>query len=224
MATVLKSRQLQDGLNTAQAEIFNWEDVAVRAKDYLDSIRAEARSMLDSCAKECEILREKARQEGMSAGESHVERLAQQIANQLAADKVQHASESIQQICDDLEEATHQWLRDWQHETVAIAIGIAEKLVARQIESDPAILLKWIEDSLRMVHTQKKITIRLHSEDAMILSHALPELLERTSTEMEIQVIDDPSVGRCGAIIQTADTTIDRTLATQLKRLEQELR
>jgi flagellar biosynthesis/type III secretory pathway protein FliH len=75
-----------------------------------------------------------------------------------------------------------------------------------------------------MVHTHKKITIRLHSEDAMILSHALPELLERASTEMEIQVIDDPSVGRCGAIIQTADTTIDRTLATQLKRLEQELR
>lgn len=224
MATVLKSRQLQDGLNTAQAEIFNWEDVASRAKDYLDSIREEARAMLESCAKECEALREKARQEGMSAGETHVERLAQQIANQLAADKVQHASQSIHQICNDLEEATRQWLRDWQHETVAIAIGIAEKLVARQIESDPAILLKWIEDSLRMIHNQKKITIRLHAEDALILSHALPEMLERVSTEMEIQIIDDPSVGRCGAVIQTADTTIDRSLATQMKRLEQELR
>lgn len=224
MATVLKTRQLQSGMNTAQAEVFNWEDVASRAKDYLDSIRAEARNLLEACARECEQLRDRARMEGMSAGEAHVERLAHQIANQLAADKVQHAAQSIHQICEDLEEATRQWLRDWQHETVAIAVGIAEKLVVRQIETDPSILLKWIEDSVRLIHSQKKITIRLHAEDAMILSNAIPELIERISPEMEVQIIDDPNVGRCGAVIQAADTTIDRSIATQFKRLEQELR
>lgn len=224
MATVLKSQQLQDGLNTSQAEVFNWEDVAGRASHFLDSVKTEARSMLENCARECEALREKARQEGMSAGEAHVERLAEQIATQRAADKVQNAARSIQQICDDLEEATKQWLREWQHETVAIAIAIAEKLVARQIENDPSILLKWIEDTVRLIHSQRKITIRLHAEDAMILSSTLSEMLESTLPNTEIQLIDDPTVGRFGAIIQTADTTIDRSLAVQLKRLEQELR
>jgi flagellar biosynthesis/type III secretory pathway protein FliH len=142
----------------------------------------------------------------------------------MAAEKVQHAAQSIQQICKDLEEATQQWLREWQHETVAIAIGIAEKLVARQIESDPSILLKWIEDTVRLIHSQRKITIRLHSEDAMILSGPLSEMLESTLPNTEIQLIDDPSVGRFGAVIQTAETTIDRSLAVQMKRLEQELR
>ncbi|MBU6236641.1 MAG: hypothetical protein KGQ51_02360 [Planctomycetes bacterium] len=224
MATVLKSRQLQDGLNTAQAEVFNWEDVAGRANHYLESIKAEARLMLENCAKECDALREKARHEGMNAGEAHVERMAEQLATKLAAEKVQHAAQSIQQICNDLEEATQQWLREWQHETVAIAIGIAEKLVARQIESDPSILLKWIEDTVRLIHSQRKITIRLHSEDAMILSGPLSEMLESTLPNTEIQLIDDPSVGRFGAVIQTAETTIDRSLAVQMKRLEQELR
>ncbi len=223
MATVLKSKNLNEGMNTAQAEVFNWVDVAGRAKEYLESIRAEARDMLDRCGKECEVLKAKAREDGMSVGEAHVERLAQQIANQLATDKVQSAALAIQNICDDLEQATHQWLRDWQHETVAIAIGIAEKLLVKQMEKDPTVLLQWIEDSVRMIHGQRRITIRLHSEDAMILSSALPELIEKISPEIEIQVVDDPSVGRCGAIIQTPDTTIDRTIATQLKRLEQEL-
>ncbi|MFN6128006.1 MAG: FliH/SctL family protein [Planctomycetota bacterium] len=224
MATVLKSRQLQAGLNTAQAEVFNWEDVAGRAQDYLESVKSEARAIMDQCAKDCETLRENARREGISAGESHVERLAEQIAKQLAADKVQHAAQSIQKICNDLEEATKQWLREWQHETVAIAIGIAEKLVARQMDTDPSILLKWIEDSVRFVHSQKKIVIRLHAEDAMILANTLSEMLENALPNTEIQVVDDASVERFGAIIQTADTTIDRSLSVQMKRLEQELR
>ena len=224
MATVLKSRQLQAGLNTAQAEVFNWEDVAGRANHYLESIKAEARLMIENCAKECDALREKARQDGMNAGEAHVERVAEQLATKLTAEKVQHAAQAIQQICNDLEGATQQWLREWQHETVAIAIGIAEKLVARQIESDPSILLKWIEDTVRLIHSQRKITIRLHAEDAMILSGPLSEMLESTLPNTEIQLIDDPSVGRFGAVIQTADTTIDRSLTTQMKRLEQELR
>jgi flagellar assembly protein FliH len=224
MATVLKSRQMQDGMNTAQAEVFNWDDVAGRAKEYLESIKSEARTILENCAKECEELREKARQEGMSVGEAHVERLAHQIAMQVAADKMQHATQSIQQICIDLEEATQQWLREWQHETIAIAIGVAEKLVARHVETDPSILLKWIDDTVRMVHSQKKIVIRLHADDAVILSNALSEMLENSLPNTEIQVVDDASVGRYGAIIQSADTTIDRSLAVQMKRLEQELR
>jgi flagellar assembly protein FliH len=224
MATVLKSRQLQDGMNTAQAEVFNWDDVAGRAKEYLESIKAEARAILENCRKQCEALRENAKKEGIGAGEAHVERLAQQMANQLAADKVHHATQSIQQICTDLEAATKQWLREWQHETIAIAIGVAEKLIARQVEADPTILLRWIEDAVRMVHAQKKVIIRLHAEDAMILSDSLAGILENTLPNSEIQIIEDPAVGRFGAIIQSADTTIDRSLAIQMKRLEQELR
>lgn len=224
MATVLKSRQLGEGMNTARAEVFNWDDVAGRAKEFLDSVRAEARLIIENCTKECENLRANAHREGISAGEAHVERLAQQIATQLATDKVQSATQSIERICSDLEEATKQWLREWQHETIAIAIGIAEKVVARQIDSDPSILLKWIEDSVQMVHSRNRITIRLSAENAMILSSALTDMLDTVLPNTEIQVVDDPAMDRYGAIIQTSDTTIDRSLAVQLKRLEQELR
>lgn len=224
MATVLKSQHLTEGMNTARAEVFNWDDVAGRAKEFLESVKSEARSVIEKCTKECETLRENARREGIGAGEVHVERMAEQMATQLAAEKVQNATQSIERICNDLEEATKQWLRDWQHETIAIAIGIAEKIVARQIDSDPSILLQWIEESVRMIHSQQKITIRMSAENAMILSNPLTEMLENVLPNAEIQIVDDPAIDRYGTIIQTADTTIDRSLAVQLKRLEQELR
>jgi flagellar biosynthesis/type III secretory pathway protein FliH len=40
---------------------------------------------------------------------------------------------------------------------------------------------------------------------------------------MEFQIIDDPNLEDCSVVLQTPDTTLDRSLRTQLERLEQEL-
>ncbi len=65
--------------------------------------------------------------------------------------------------------------------------------------------------------------LRIHPEDAQRLSSALNEMVEDLKPSLEIQVTEDTSVGKFGVILQTPDTTIDRSLQTQLKRLEEEL-
>jgi flagellar biosynthesis/type III secretory pathway protein FliH len=74
-----------------------------------------------------------------------------------------------------------------------------------------------------MVQSQRHIQLRIHPEDAQRLSNALTELVEDMKPSMEIQVTEDISVGRFGVILQTADSTIDRSMQTQLKRLTEEL-
>jgi flagellar biosynthesis/type III secretory pathway protein FliH len=223
MASVFKSRSFPVGANTSQTEVFNWEDVAVRAQQYIDTVREQAQQMLRESQLECERIKLAAHEEGIRGGESHVERLAMQMAGQIAEKRVQEAAQSVRSLCEDLEAATQQWLRQWQHETITLAIAITEKLLARQIESDPTILLDWIEDSVRMVQGQRQLVLRIHPEDAQRLSGALTELVEDMKPSMEIQVSEDTAVGKFGVILQTADTTIDRSLQTQLKRLAEEL-
>ena len=46
MASVLKSKSFTLGTNTAQTEVFNWEDVASRAKQYIDTVREQAQQLL----------------------------------------------------------------------------------------------------------------------------------------------------------------------------------
>ena len=137
--------------------------------------------------------------------------------------RVQEVAINVKSLCVDLETATQQWLRQWQHETITFAIGIAEKLLARQIESDPSILISWIEDSVRLIQGQRQILLRIHPEDAQRLSSALSELVDDMKPSVEIQVVEDIAVGKFGVILQTPDTTIDRSLQTQLKRLVEEL-
>ena len=224
MASVLKSKSFSPGINTAQTEVFNWEDVATRAKLYLDKVREQAALIVKESENECVRLKAQAKEEGTRLGESQVERLAMQMASQIAELRVTEAAKSVKTLCDDLEAATQQWLRQWQHETITLAIGISEKILARQIESDPSILISWIEDSVRMIQGQRQITIRIHPEDAQRLSTALPDLIDEMTPSVQLQVVEDVEVGKFGVILQTPDTTIDRSLQTQLKRLVEELR
>lgn len=223
MASVLKSKSFTLGTNTAQAEVFNWEDVASRAKQYIDTVREQAQQLLRDSQLECTRIQAHAKEEGTRQGESQVERLAMQMASQIAEKRVQEVAINVKSLCVDLETATQQWLRQWQHETITFAIGIAEKLLARQIESDPSILISWIEDSVRLIQGQRQILLRIHPEDAQRLSSALSELVDDMKPAVEIQVVEDVAVGKFGVILQTPDTTIDRSLQTQLKRLVEEL-
>jgi flagellar biosynthesis/type III secretory pathway protein FliH len=223
MASVFKSRAIPSGSNTAQAEVFNWEDVASRAKEYLDTVRQQAQQLIKESQAECERIRAQAQQDGLKSGQGQVEKMAQQLANQLASEKAQQSTQSVDRFCKELEAATEQWLRQWQHETIALAIAIAEKLLIRQIESDPTILLDWIQDSIRLVAGQKNITIRLHPEDAERLSEGLSYIINSSGPNAQVQVSEDVEVGRFGIVLQTDDTQIDRTLRTQLRRLMEEL-
>ena len=223
MANVLKSKTFSLGTNTAQTEVFNWEDVASRAKQYIDTVREQAQQLLQESKIECARMQVQAKEEGTRLGENHVERLAMQMAAQIAEKRVQEAAQSVKSLCEDLETATQQWLRQWQHETITLAIGISEKILARQIESDPSILISWIEDSVRLIQGQRQIVLRIHPEDAQRLSTALSELVDDMKPSVEIQVVEDVAVGKFGVILQTPDTTIDRSLQMQLKRLVEEL-
>jgi flagellar biosynthesis/type III secretory pathway protein FliH len=223
MASVFKSRVVIPGANTAQAEVFNWEDVTDRAKEYLETMRQQAQQLLRESQVECERIRAAAQQEGLRDGQSQLQSLAQQKAREMAAEQLRQTNESVQRFCNELEVATEQWLRQWQHETIALSIAIAEKLLVRQMESDPMILLDWIQDSVRMIAGQRNITLRIHPDDAERLSVPLAQLIESTGPNVQIQVAEDVAVGRFGMVLQTDETTIDRTLKTQLRRLMEEL-
>ena len=189
----------------------------------LDGVRQQARAILEQCQQECEAIRETTKQQAIEEGQAIIDQLARQQAEQIAEERITQVLSRVDTLCEGLEQATEEWLRNWQHETVSLAIKIAEKLLVRQIESDPTILLTWIEDMVKLVQGQRRMVIKLSSHDAMQLSGALSELIERLSPGVEFQVIEDASFSSGSVVLETPETTLDRSLKTQLERLQQEL-
>ena len=223
MASILKPKSLFGSKTTpATAEAAN-ATVLPSERGSLDSVMAQARAILEQCQKDCQQLRDTARKEAVEEGRAVIDQLAQQRADTLVSEQMTDVVARVDAICSALENATQQWLRQWQHETVSLAIKIAEKLLVRQIESDPTILLQWIEEMVGLVQSQKQLTIRLSSADALKLSDALPALIQRLSPGVDFQIVDDPSMEECSVVLETPETTLDRSLKTQLERLHQEL-
>jgi flagellar assembly protein FliH len=223
MASILKSNQAAPQTHSASPEVFNYEDVAARAREYLESVRRQATEMIEEARRECKTLRDQAVEEGHLLARQAAAQDTTVLATELAADQIATAMLGIEQLGKSLEEATRQWLRQWQHETIPLAIEIAEKLICRQIETEPDILMQWISQSVRLVQNARKIQIRMHPRDVVLLQPALNELVKQLSHSTTIEIVEDGTIERTGAIIATPDGHIDVQLKTQLRRLSEEL-
>ncbi len=223
MATILKSRQIADGTNVGQIEVFNWEDVASRAKQYLQTVRDQAAEMLRSANEESQKIRQYAQEQGLAAGQGDLQATAQSMANQMAEERILNATKNMELLADQLEQSMHQWLRQWQHETVPLAIAIAERLVHRQIEIDPTILLNWLQDSVRLLQGNQVVQLRMNPLDIATLGTGLDRLLENIGAKMSIELVPDETIGKHGLRLQSPDTTIDQQLSVQFERLREEL-
>lgn len=223
MATILKSKNIADGTNVGQIEVFNWEDVASRAKQYLATVREQASQLLKSASDEAQKIRQYAQEQGRAAGQGDLQATAQSMANQIADERIQNATKNMEVLADQLELSTHQWLRQWQHETVPLAIAIAERLVHRQIEIDPTILLNWLSDSVRLLQGNQTVQLRMHPDDIANLGSGLEKILENIRSQMPIELVSDTEIERHGLVMRTAETLLDQQLKTQFERLREEL-
>jgi flagellar biosynthesis/type III secretory pathway protein FliH len=223
MATVLKSKQLQLGENTASVEVFNWEDVATKARAYLATVKQQAQEILDQANQQSQELRQQAERDGIAAGQGDITTRAEKLANQLATERVKQATVQLHGLAEELEQASHQWLRQWQHEMVPLAIAMAERLVHRQIELDPSIMLDWLQESVRMIQSQQKVELRVHPQDAEILGASLTDFIEQQKHRVSIELVLDEAIARRGLKLRTAEMNIDQQIQSQLDRLEQEL-
>jgi flagellar assembly protein FliH len=223
MASILKQHQFRDGQNVGQAEVFNWEDVASRAKQYLESVRRQAAQLLDQAKAQAEQIRQQAAQDGISQGTAQVESMAQDRAVKLAQAEIATAMKHAEQLSEELAANNQQWLRQWQHETVTLAIAVAEKIIARQIDTDPEILLGWIAESVRMVQGQRRMELRLHSSSLARLGDSLPKCLGQMGRLAMIDIIADDQIEPQGLVLQDADGRVDMQLTTQLARLREEI-
>ena len=223
MASILKPRNLPAGVSLQQIEDFNWEDVVGRARSHIEQVRLQARAIIEDARTEVQKIRDNARDEGRRAAQNELESMAVDRAKEMADQRIRESLQTAAMMTDELEKANQQWLRQWQHETIPLAISIAERLVRRQIDIDPTVLLQWITDSIALARAQRSLKIRIHPADRKRLGTHLDQFIKASASKHELELVDDETLTSPGVIIEAEDLEIDACLRSQLDRLEQEM-
>lgn len=105
-------------------------------------------------------------------------------------------------------------------ELAALAGVIAEKILGRDLERDPELVLDIVATAVESARNSKAMTLRVNPKDALLLRERRPKLMELIGRTVDLQVKDDAEVRVGGCIIQTEFGTIDAQLKTQFDMLK----
>jgi flagellar assembly protein FliH len=102
-----------------------------------------------------------------------------------------------------------------------LARRMAEKIVGRALELDPALIAEIAAQALAASRSRAgAVVLRVHPDDLPAVEEARPRFADRLGAALQLRVVADASVGRAGCVVETPVGRLDARLASQLDALE----
>lgn len=102
-----------------------------------------------------------------------------------------------------------------EHDILELAAKVAEKIIGRDLERDPEVLLEICASAIENVRNVKQMVLRVNPRDAGILRENQKRLMDSIGRSVDVAVKEDNEVASGGCIVQTEFGTIDAQLPTQ---------
>jgi flagellar assembly protein FliH len=154
------------------------------------------------------------RQHARAAGES--EGYAAGIAAARAElEPALHAAAGAAQVLDALRE---QVVAELEHDAVALALRLAEQIVAGAIDVAPERIVDIAAVALRRIRDRQRVTLVVNPADLELMSEAVTRLRSELGGIEHLNVQSDRRVGRGGVLARTDEGEIDASLDSQLAR------
>ena len=218
MAYVIKSNDVPEA-EASPSTPYAWVDFGARAREVLAQATAKAEAILRQAQDEAAAIREKARAEGLAAGR----RQAQEEARKWAASHFQDLLAALDQFRSQLTQLRSTIQQSWETQLVGLAVGIAERIVRRELAHAPDITADWIREALELARLQGAIQLHLHPSDHEKLAAHLPAFRERLGDACRLDVIPDSAIDPGGCLVATPAGRLDYQLPAQLDRMFEEL-
>lgn len=210
---------------------FNYEDLKQQCDEYLAQVRQQADQLLTQAHTEAQQLRNQAQEAGTNAGrqtglrqaEDQITVRAREIANQMLAERLQHALPALEAAATGLQVERDRWLAAWEQSAVGLSIAIAEKILRAELNKRPELALPIISEALQLAAGQPHVQVSMHPDDIELIQQSGVDITQRLAALGQGELIPDDRIGRGGCYIETQHGVIDARLETQLDRISREL-
>jgi flagellar biosynthesis/type III secretory pathway protein FliH len=219
MASVIKAGKIIPSGTAVQHTEFNFEDMSAQASLYLESVRQKATQIVAQAQQQAKQTIVQAAERGRQSAREAAEKAALEEMKK----KWQALAPILQQAIDGAAQLRSSWLRQWEQQVIQLAIAVAERLVRGELSRHPEIPHQWIREALELASSGQSITLRLHPADYETLGQLKDVIAGEFSNLSATNIVPDPRIAPGGCRVDTEFGHIDQQLATQLKRIEEEL-
>jgi flagellar assembly protein FliH len=106
-----------------------------------------------------------------------------------------------------------------------LARRMAEKIVGRAIELEPALMADIVAQALAASRaTAGAVVVRVHPDDLAAVEADRRRWADGPGASLQLRVVADPAVARAGCVVETPVGRLDARLASQLDALERAVR
>lgn len=167
-------------------------------------------------AEDIERMHEEARAAGYQSGYEEGRSAAEQQGRAAAATEARR----FLALADNLQRAINGMEQQVADQLLALAVGIAERVVGSAIAIKEDLLLPIIREAIAALPVNHShVTLRLHPEDAARVRSLLGEQLTQTGT----QIVEDGEVSIGGCLIRAGTSEVDASLETRWRRVLESL-
>lgn len=167
------------------------------ASEVLEKAREDAVRLKQETEKECEELKEAAKQEGFDSG----------LAN--FNDHIMGFERELLRLRHELQKLV-----------LPLALKAAKKIVARQLDLHPDTIVDIVMQALAPATQSKKVTIYVNKVDRENLEAQKPKIKAAFEQIQSLSLQDRPDVTPGGCIIETESGIINATIENQWRTLE----
>ena len=105
-----------------------------------------------------------------------------------------------------------------------ISVDIAKKIIKKEVEEDPQVLINTIVDVLKTVSkSEPKIVIKVKPQAVQFIKDTIPNITYEYGIDSKINILADPSIEDGGCVFQTNNGIVDASIDTQLEIIKKAL-
>jgi len=183
-----------------------------RAARIIAQGQAEALERIEAARAEAGRIHAEARDRGLKEALD----AAQERADRLAAELRARFDAQVAEINREREE----FFSRVEPEMAALAVSVAEKVVAQEIATQPEIVLNLVRNSMKRMKERETLRVRLNPEDLELVRQARDDLIAAVDGVQRLELIEDRRVDRGGCIVESRNGNLDARIKTQLTKME----
>ena len=212
---------------TRDAVVLDLSDLHQQADRILDHARERADALIAEAERRANAMIEaaasKGHDEGFAAGVEDGRTAGTQAGREEVVAQFQPQLNAITKAWSDQlelwEQARTDLLAEAGTDVLRFAFALAERIVRRQVEFDPAVIEAQLAEALTLVTDPTSLVIAINPADRAIVEQVLPQLLSKINESAHATLRDDDAIERGGCRIITAGGSVDATIERQLDRL-----
>ncbi len=126
-------------------------------------------------------------------------------------------------LIDDLKDFTETIVTETENDVLQIAIDIAQKILQKEMATNPEVILAWAQDALKKIGPMESALIRVHPQDIEMLTRKRPELLAAVEGMGLLKFEPDLKLLPGDCIVEGPDRMVDARPSSQLEIIKQGL-